>query len=62
MPSINCFLWIYLPLILAAVIAVLTSEVVNIGLKAALKKQDIDVRDEVREPWDDKREMIKEEK
>lgn len=50
-----CFTWIYLPLILAAVIAVIFSYVASWILGFVLKNQEEAVRKEVKEPWDSKR-------
>lgn len=54
-PQANCFFWIYLPLIGAAVFAVLTSQIVSVCLSCTLKQQEFRVREEIREPWDSKR-------
>ena len=50
-----CFTWIYLPLILAAVIAVIFSYLTSCILGFVLKNQEDAVRKEVKEPWDTKR-------
>jgi phosphate/sulfate permease len=59
MPQMNCFLWIYFPLIGAAIFAFIFSQVASFCIQRSLKVQEERVRKEVREPWDKKRLALK---
>jgi len=58
MPYMNCFIWIYFPIIGSAVVAVLFSYIATFFIHKAIALQDQRVRAEIREPWEQKRERI----
>jgi hypothetical protein len=58
MPYMNCFIWIYFPLIGSAIVAVAFSYLATFFIHKAIASQDLRVRAEVREPWEVKREKI----
>lgn len=62
MPQMNCFLWIYFPLLGTAFIAVIFSQVVNWVLQIALAMQDERIRKEVHEPWENRKQEKRKEK
>lgn len=58
----NCFIWIYFPIIGAAVVAIIFSQIAGLWIQAIVKSQDETIYKEVREPWEIKREKIKADK
>jgi uncharacterized membrane protein YraQ (UPF0718 family) len=47
----NCFIWIYFPIVLAAIIAVVASYIASFFIGVSVKTQLERVSNEVRDPW-----------
>ena len=47
----NCFIWIYLPIVVAAIIAVVASYIASFFIGVSVKTQLERVSNEVRDPW-----------
>jgi phosphate/sulfate permease len=58
----NCFIWIYFPIIGAAIVAIIFSQIAGLWIQAIVGSQDENIYKEVREPWEIKREKIKADK
>jgi phosphate/sulfate permease len=58
----NCFIWIYFPIIGAAIVAIIFSQIAGLWIQAIVGSQDESIYKEVREPWEIKREKIKADK
>jgi len=52
MPYMNCFIWVYFPIIGSAIVAVLFSYIATFFIHKAIALQDQRVRAEIREPWE----------